>query len=124
MADIIDPLPRWSLGIHRTPGELAEVQQLIDEGKLPKNTMKLIEDAEDAAVYGADAPKDRKGKRIQQGIGSKGHETGNHFAAMKRAEQMGLEEPGTYNRMVLEIQNRDPKRHALLGLPNMKGKVL
>lgn len=110
-----NPLPKWSLGIHRTPGEIAEIKLLIEKGELPKDTLKQIADAEDAAVYGWDAPKDRQGKRRSQSIGAKGYETGNHFSAILRYE--GRE---AYENAVREIQKRDPKRHALLGLPKLK----
>lgn len=71
----------------------------------------------DQAVYGFDAKK-VKGKYVPQGIGSPGHETGNHFAAILRYQ--GKE---AYEEAVREIQKRDPKRHAELGLPKLAPKA-
>jgi hypothetical protein len=71
-------------------------------------------EANEAAVWGHDARRDSKGNRIQQGVGSPGHETGNHFAAIRRWE--GKE---AWEAAVREIQKRDPDRHAKLGLPKL-----
>jgi hypothetical protein len=64
-----------------------------------------------AAVYGHDAVKDRDGNYVQQGLGSKNHESANHFAAILRYQ--GREH---YNRAVKEIFARDPERAKKLGL--------
>jgi hypothetical protein len=50
------------------------------------------------------------------GIGSKGHETANHLAAMKDAERQGYLEAGTYAAAVKELWQRDPARAERLGL--------
>jgi hypothetical protein len=50
------------------------------------------------------------------GIGSKGHETANHFAALKKAEREGYEAPGTHAAAVAELWKRDPKRAERIGL--------
>ena len=110
-------LPKWTMGLHKTPGELAEYQALADQGELPKDIVKQVLDAEDAAVHGHDAKKDKKGKRMQQGIGAPGHESGNHFASILRYEGRPAYEAAVY-----ELQIRDPKRHALLGLPKIAKK--
>jgi hypothetical protein len=65
-------------------------------------------------VKGADAPKDRNGVRQFQGIGSKGHESANHFAGIYRWE--GSE---AHQRALREFKARDPQRYALLGLPEL-----
>jgi hypothetical protein len=63
------------------------------------------------SIYGHDAKKDRAGNFIQQGVGSPGHENGNHFAAILRYQ--GRE---SYNRAVKEIFARDPERAKKIGL--------
>lgn len=68
--------------------------------------------AVDAAVFGFDAKKDRNGNFIQQGMGSKGHETVNHFASIRRWEGQAA-----YDKAVREIYGRDPDRARKLGLP-------
>jgi hypothetical protein len=67
--------------------------------------------AVDAAVYGADAKRDRNGNFIEQGVGSKGHETGNHLAAILRWQ--GRE---AYNCEVARIWKETPDHAKRLGL--------
>lgn len=102
----------------KTPAEIAAMQDLIDRGELPRDAIKKHFDDEDAAVYGFDAKKDRKGKRQQQGIGAPGHETGNHFAAIRRYE--GEE---AYREAVMDLWKRNPKGAERLGLPKFKDKA-
>lgn len=73
---------------------------------------KLALQANDEAVYGFDAKKDRKGNYIPQGIGSPGHETANHFNSIRRYE--GKE---AYEAALREIWKRDPDHAQKLGLP-------
>jgi hypothetical protein len=71
-------------------------------------------EANEHAVWGHDAKKDRNGNYIQQGLGSPGHESANHYAAILRyCGRPAWEEA------VREIQKRDPERHAKLGLPKL-----
>ena len=97
--------------------EIEETQQQIAEGKLPPDWLDRYNKGVVDNVFGFDHKKDRQGNPIEQGIGSKGHETKNHFAALKKAEQMGLEPAGAYDRAVGEIWGRDPDRAQKLGLP-------
>lgn len=53
---------------------------------------------------------------VEQGIGSKGNETINHFRAIKDAELRGYEPPRSYDKSVAEIWARDPKRAKAIGL--------
>jgi hypothetical protein len=69
-------------------------------------------EAVETAVFGHDAAKDRHGNRIQQGIGSPGHETSNHFASIRRWE--GEE---SYRRAVADLWHRNPEHAKRLGLP-------
>jgi hypothetical protein len=61
--------------INQSPAEIAEMEAMIDAGQLPKDFLKRHIDAVDANVFGADAPKDRAGWRMEQGIGSPGNMT-------------------------------------------------
>jgi hypothetical protein len=56
-------------------------------------------------------------------IGAKGHETANHFAALKKAEREGYESPGTYDAAVAEIWQRDPERAGKIGLLKPEAKI-
>jgi hypothetical protein len=66
----------------------------------------------DEAVYGVGAPRNAKGELQQMGIGSKGRETPNHLAAIKKWE--GIE---AYNREIARIWRETPEHAKKLGLP-------
>ena|ERR1700761_4545771 len=75
----IDPMRVPSINLNE--GELAEMEALIEQGTLPKDFLDRHFDAVDANVFGVDAPKDRKGFRLEQGIGTPGNMTANSIAA-------------------------------------------
>ena len=62
--------PHRPPSINQSPAELAQMQADIDAGTLPKDVIKKHIDAVDANVFGTDAPKDRQGFRLEQGLGS------------------------------------------------------
>ena len=64
--------------------ELAEWEDMIEQGKLPKDHIDQYFEQLDAAVFGADAPKDRKGQRKEQGLGSPVNQTQQSIDAYKR----------------------------------------
>lgn len=68
--------------------------------------------ANDEAVYGHDAKRDRHGRFIPQGIGSAGHESTNHFSSILRWQGKSA-----YDEAVAEIWRRDPARAERLRLP-------
>lgn len=111
----IDPIVPPSITLSQA--EIDDVRDQIAAGLLPPDWLQRHELAKAHNVFGHDAVKDRNGRYIEQGIGSKGHETANHFQALKKAEAMGLELPGTYDKAVVEIWKRDPERAKKLGLP-------
>lgn len=61
--------------------------------------------AEEKIVFGEDVKK-RGGKPIEKGIGAPGHETANHWAAMRKREQQGLEPAGTTDRLMAEAKKK------------------
>ena len=67
-----------------TIGELAELEDHIEKGELPKDYIDQYFDAVDANVFGEDAPKDRKGNRKEQGLGSPTNQTQQSIDAYKR----------------------------------------
>jgi hypothetical protein len=69
-------------------------------------------EAEGRDVFGFDAAKDAKGNFIPQGIGSKGHETTNHFTSIRRYAG-----EAAYQKAIREIWKRDPKHAEKIGLP-------
>lgn len=101
--------------VHFTEGEIAELNALVDQGELPKTALKDHFEAEARNVYGFDAKRDRKGNWIEQGIGSRGKETSNHFSSIRRYEGKQA-----YEDAVREIWKRDPKHAQRLGLPKLK----
>jgi hypothetical protein len=71
---------------------------------------KIADEADRANVYGI-------GNSTSVGIGAKGHESANHFAAILKAEHQGRERPGTHARLVAELWKRDPEKAKALNLP-------
>jgi len=65
------------------PKRSAVYEQAIENGATPEEAAEI----EGRNVFGHDAKKDGKGNWIEQGIGAPGHETPNHFAALKKAER-------------------------------------
>lgn len=91
-----------------TPGEF---DQLSPAAK------KLHLKNEERLVYGENVKHDKTGKPVQDGIGSPGHETANHFAALLKREKEGEERPGSYMGEVNKLWARDPKKAKALNLP-------
>ncbi len=60
--------------VHLTEDERAEAQEMIRKGELPPDALERQAESEAKNVFGADARKDRNGKFVEQGIGSKGHQ--------------------------------------------------
>jgi hypothetical protein len=106
--------------INLTTEEVDAIKAEIAGGLLPPNYLELHKDAVAKNVFGHDAVKDRNGNYLEQGVGAKGHETANHFQALKKSEAMGVELPGTYDKAVAEIWKRDPERAQKLGLPGKR----
>jgi len=69
----MDPLRPPS--INQSMEELELMQAQIDAGQLPPDFIERHFDAVDANVFGVDAPKDKRGYRIEQGRGSPGNMT-------------------------------------------------
>jgi hypothetical protein len=89
---------------------------------LSPEAQKAHQVAEEKIVFGHDFKK-VKGQPVEQGIGSPGRETGNHFASLKKAESLGIEEPGAYAAAVAELWKRDPERAKRLNLPKPQPKA-
>lgn len=68
-------------------------------------------EADAKATFGFDYKRDKHGKPIEQGSGSKGNETLNHFTAIRQYEG-----EAAYDAAVREIFKRDPARAELIGL--------
>lgn len=72
--------------------------------------------AEEKIVFGTDFQK-RKGQPVEQGIGSQGRETHNHFVALRKHEG-----EDAYRDAYEEIAKRDPERLKKLNLPKPQPK--
>lgn len=94
-----------------------ELKELLgdENGNIPKKALEQYREDLAHAVFGHDAKK-VKGRYVEQGIGSKGNETANHFAAMLRNEIMGVIPKGSYKASIVEIWKRDPKKAQELNL--------
>jgi hypothetical protein len=91
-----------------TRNKLRHTRTDLSDEQIDAIALEAVEDA----VFGHDAPKDRHGNRIQQGIGSPGHETANHFASILRWE--GRER---WEIAVRDLWKRNPAHAQRLGLP-------
>ena len=76
--------------INQSMEELEQMQALIDAGQLPPDFIERHFDAVDANVFGVDAPKDRRGYRVEQGRGSPLNMTQQSIDAYKK---WGKDEP-------------------------------
>jgi hypothetical protein len=109
--------PRKIPVVTLTEDEIADARQQIALGALPPDFFELHKAAVARHVFGDDYKTDKHGHPIEQGIGSKGNETANHFQAIKKNEERGLELPGTYERMVAELWKSNPAYAEKLRLP-------
>lgn len=96
--------------------EIDEIKLQMKSGNLPHDWLDRCKEAVARNVFGQDAKKDSRGDYVEQGLGAKGHETANHFAALKKLEAMGLELPGVYDKALADIWKRDPDRAKKLRL--------
>jgi hypothetical protein len=78
----IDPIRVPSICL--SAEELSEMEALIDKGDLPKDFLERHFEAVRANVFGVDAPRDKNGKRQEQGLGSKLQPTQQSIDAYKR----------------------------------------
>ncbi len=72
--------------VHKTPKELAEMQQLIDRGLLPKDAIEQYYENEFMAVFGENYKTDKNGDPIEQGIGSKSQPSASSIAAYVKTQ--------------------------------------
>jgi hypothetical protein len=96
-----------------------EIKAQMKAGALPADFLERHREAVRKNIFGFDHKTDKHGEPIEQGMGAKGHETANHFAALKKAEAMGAELPGVYDKAIADIWKRDPTRAAKLRLPTL-----
>jgi hypothetical protein len=108
--------PRRIPAITLRQEEIEEAKYRIEIGELPPNFFELHEEAKAKATFGHDYKRDRNGKPIEQGVGSPGNESINHFISLKKAEQAGIEPFGSYDKAVAAMFKRDPERARKLGL--------
>ena len=79
------------------------------QGKTEQEAKQAAIEAEAKNVYGFNAVKGRDGRYTEQGIGSVANPSVNHFAALRKAEQMGLEPPGAHAKAIAEIWKSNPE---------------
>lgn len=94
-----------------------EMDELRAQGA---SAVKAYCDAELKNVFGFDVIFDAEGRPVERGIGSALQPTANHFAAMRKREVEGQEEPGTTDRALAEAWLKTPELAKKLGLPRPK----
>lgn len=110
---VIDPIRVPT--INQSPAEIAEIQALIEQGQLPKDFLKRHIDAVDANVYGFDAPKDRRGFRLEQGLGSSRNQTQQSIDAYIKYHSKDADFDENLTRMKTELAECNKQREAKAG---------
>jgi hypothetical protein len=105
--DINTEAQRQTATYARTIAWLRHTQPDLSDEAMDAQALEAVE----IAVYGADAKKDAKGNRVQQGIGSRGRESHNHLQAILKYE--GRE---AHAREVARIWKETPDHARALGL--------
>lgn len=82
VAQVIDPIRVPTLNL--SEAEIAEMEELIAQGQLPKDFIERHFEAVEKNVFGHDVKHDRHGNPIEQGIGSPGNMTKNCVDAYKK----------------------------------------
>ena len=103
---MLNPTPTIML----TETELEAAQKFMAAGRLPPDFL--------ARYYAVIDQQNPENKIPEHGLGSKNNQTGNSLAALKKAEQLGREPKGAYDKVVAEIWKSDPGRAAQLHLPS------
>jgi hypothetical protein len=107
--------------INQSPQEIAEMEAMIAADQLPKDFITRHIDAVDANVFGADAPKDRQGFRLEQGLGSAGNMSQQSIDAYIKNQterRAGGPEPGyedNLKRMRAQLAETEKKKDAKAG---------
>jgi len=107
--------------INQSPAEIAEIEEAIAAGQLSRDFLKRHIDAVDANVFGADAPKDRQGFRIEQGLGSPenmSQQSIDAYIKNQTERRAGGPEPGyedNLKRMRANLAETDKKKDAKAG---------
>lgn len=82
VAAVIDPIRVPTITMSQA--ELAEMEELIETGQLPRDFIEKHFRAVQANVFGHDHKTDRHGNPIEQGIGSPGNMTRNCVEAYRK----------------------------------------
>lgn len=82
-------------------GSATQYKDFIEKGMSPDQAR----DAVRQLVFG-EGYTTEKGKPVENGIGSPGHENHSHWEALRKAEREGREPPGTTDRLMAEAAAR------------------
>jgi hypothetical protein len=93
-------IPLKPSAITLIPEEIEWIEGLIAQGQLPPDWFERCDDARDANVFGVDAPKDKRGYRMEQGLGSPRNMTQQSVDAYRK---WGKDEPD-YDRNLQKMQ--------------------
>lgn len=109
---------------HEKPAPVTYTREELDamrdeeaRGVVPRGFLADLKERIDKAVFGHDFKRDSRNRPIEQGLGSPGHETSQHYAALLRNEMLGVEPKGAYRRAVTDQWRRDPQKAEALHLP-------
>lgn len=115
MAIDVEKISQSAVGVTAARAEIKR----RDDHHLPEPSVQELREIADRAdalnCYGFDAKQDRNGKWIEQGIGSPGHETSNHFSSILRYQGQAA-----YEKAVRALWKSNPDRARLIGLPQLE----
>lgn len=111
VTQVIDPIRVPSINLSQA--EMAEMEELIEQGALPKDFLERHFKAVEDNVFGADHKKDKRGDPIEQGIGSPSNMTRNCVEAYRKYGKH-VDEPdvfkATLERMEADLKTCDARR--------------
>jgi hypothetical protein len=118
---VLDPIRVPTINL--SEGELADIEQLIESGALPKDFLDRHFEAVDKNVFGYDAKRRRDGSYIEQGIGSPGNMTRNCIEAYRKYGKGEPQYDETLARMEAEFAECQKSRPAYSDRRGKKRKV-
>jgi len=113
--DVIERYAKSGAAATALRAELKRRDELgLDDDPTEQELVDFCARADALNCFGFDAKQTRDGKWIEQGIGSPGRETANHFASIRKYEGQAA-----WERAVRALWKTNPDRARKIGLPEL-----
>lgn len=121
--DQVPPQERL-MAVSRTPEEIAELKAAEARGELPPGTVADLKRRLEQQVFGHDVQHDRAGHPIEQGVGTVGNPSINHYNALLASEKAGNEPPGSAADWAAAVWRENPEgaKANRIPRPDKRGK--